>query len=183
MHQGKAPEEGAQKRILIAVDRGRAAHRALLYVGAIIAGRSDFHLDLYHRLPALPPELREHGGSEYPQRETELGRELSRRISAWVSSLKADLQPTLEKLKKDLVDGGLSPASVQFCIDEDVFPGETLADSLRRVAEERGCRTIAVAREHVPVIDGFDGFDRFFTHHTGDELVREGAGFAVWVVE
>lgn len=183
MNPKKSSEGTAQKRVLLAVDESRAAHRALHYVGEIISGRSDFQVDLYHRLPALPPELREHGGSEYPQRETELGRELSRRIAAWVSSLKSDLQPTLEKLKKELVDCGLSPAAVHFCIDEDVYPGETLADALRRVGSERKCRTIAVAREHVPVIDGFDGFDGFFAHHTGDELVREGTGFAVWVIE
>jgi nucleotide-binding universal stress UspA family protein len=171
-----------QKRILLAVDDSKAAHRALQYVGEITGGRAGFHVDLYHRLPALPPELREHGGSEYPDRETELGRQLSQRIAQWVASLKADLEPTLERCKQQLADCGLAPGAVRFCIDEEVYPGETLADALRRVAQERHCGTIAVAREHVPIVYGIEGLDGIYPHHTGDELVREGAGFTVWVI-
>jgi hypothetical protein len=182
MNQASTQGKAAQKRILLAVDDSRAAHRALQYVGMMIAGRPDFHVVLYHRLPALPPELREHGGSEFPPRETELGRELSQRIAAWVSTLEADLQPTLVELKEELVKCGVAPDAVDFCIDRDVYPGETLAFELRRMARERQCGTIAVAREHVPIVDGFGELDGFFRHHTGDELVRKGAGVAVWVV-
>ena len=170
------------KRILLAIDDSAAAQRALRYVGEITGGGSGFHVDLYHRLPALPPELREHGGSEIPDRETELGRQLSQRIAEWVASLKMELEPTLETCKQELIEYGLSSGAISFCIDEDVFPGETLADALRRVARERKCHTIAVAREHVPIVYGIEGVDVLYPHHTGDELVRDGAGFTVWVI-
>lgn len=120
-----------QKRILLAIDDSKAAHRALQYVGEIAGGRNGFHVDLYHRLSALPPELREHGGSEFPDRETELGRQLSQHIAQWVASLKAELEPTLDMRKQELVDWGLAPGAIRFCIDEEVYPGETLADALK----------------------------------------------------
>jgi len=183
MTQASKNAEAAHKRILLAVDDSAAAQRALHYVGGMTAERPDFHVVLYHRLPALPPDLREHGGSEYPDRETELGRELSQRIADWVAGLETELQPTLDKLKQELVGFGLPADAVDYCIDKDVYPGETLAYALRRVARERQCSTIAVARDHVPTIAGHEAFDGFFRHHTGDELVRKGAGFAVWVIE
>lgn len=180
MNHGSGSQEEGMVRILLAVDDSTEARRALAYVGRLVAGRDDCGVVLYHRLPALPPALREHGGSEYPQRETELGQELSKKIATWVSSLEAELTPTLVALQDELIAWGISPASLESCIDEDVYPGESLADALRRVAQERGCGTIAVARDHVPISDGVDGF---FHHHTGDTLVREGVGFAVWVIE
>jgi len=166
-----------RERILLAVDESNAARRAVWYVGRMVSDRPDLHVDLYHRLPALPPELREHGGSEDPQRETELGRELSRRISEWVRELESELQPNLEKLMGILLDAGVSSSAVTYYIDEDVFPGESLADALRRAARDRGCRTIALAREHL------GGIHEFFHHHVSEELVREGEGIAVWVIE
>jgi len=180
MNQESGRKDGVTERILLAVDDSVEARRALEYVGRIVGSHGDFGVVLYHRLPALPPQLREHGGSEYPERETELGRELSKKIAAWVSSLEAALTPTLTALQDELIAWGMSPALMESCIDEDVYPGESLVGALRRVARERGCGTIAVAREHVPITDGVDGF---FHHHTGDTLVREGIGFAVWVIE
>ena len=165
------------ERILLAVDESVVARRAVWYVGRMVSDRSNFYIDLYHRLPALPPELREHGGSEDPQRETELGRELSRQIAQWVRSLEAELQPTLDELKSILTDAGVPSSAVAYYIDEDVFPGESLADALRRAALNRGCRTIALARAHLP------GIHEFFHHHASEELIREGEGIAVWVVE
>lgn len=178
MNEVAGPRHGVLERILLAVDNGPGAERALRYVGHIIAGHSGIYVDLYHRLPALPPELREHGGSEYPARETDLGRELSSRIAEWVSGMEAEFRPTLERLTHELVSMGVPTDAVNFCIDKDVFPGESLADAMRRVARERGCHTLAVSRTHMPVVDGLDGFFR-----TGDVLVREGTGCAVWVIE
>ncbi|MGA8259271.1 MAG: hypothetical protein WB783_03575, partial [Arenicellales bacterium] len=154
-----------------------AAHCAVRYVGRIIDGRRDFEVTLYHRLPQFLPELREHGGSEDPDRETELGRELSRLIAAWVSGLSSEFLPTLDKLKNVLLEARLTPGAIAYCIDKEVFPGEDLAGALRRVARERDCNTIALAREHLP------GIQEFFAHHTSDDLVREGTGIAVWVIE
>lgn len=168
---------GTNERILLAVDDSNAARRSVRYVGQMVAGRSDVAVLLYHRLPALPPALREHGGAEDPQRETELGRELAERIAEWVDGLEADFLPTLNALRDELAAYGVPPEAVSFVIDRDVFPGESLADALRRVARDRDCHTIVVAGEHVPGIHGA------FYQHTGEALVKAGSGFALWVVE
>lgn len=166
-----------RERILLAVDESNAARRAVWYVGRMVSDRPDLYIELYHRLPGLPPELREHGGSEDPKRETELGRELSRRIGQWVRSLETELAPTLDELKSILMDAGVPSSAVAYYFDEDVSPGESLADALRRTALKRGCRTIALAREHL------SGIHEFFHRHASEELIREGDGIAVWVVE
>jgi len=168
---------GTNERILLAVDDSDAARRSVRYVGQMVAGRGDVTVLLYHRLPALPPVLREHGGAEDPRRETELGRELTERIADWVDGLESGFLSTLDSLRKELTECGVAPDAVSFVVDRDVFPGESLADALRRVARERDCHTIVVADEHVPGIRGA------LYHHTGDALVKEGSGFALWVVE
>jgi hypothetical protein len=172
--------DAARKRILLACDGGTEAHRALEYVAEIVAGRSDFRVSLYHRLPALPPDLREHGGSEYPQREGELDRDLSTRVAAWISSSKEAVQATLGKLEGELVERGVRPDTISRWVDDDASPGESLTDALRRVASQRDCGTIAVSRQHAAMIDGFE---KLFSHHTSDALVRKGRGFAIWVIE
>lgn len=180
MNQQDEPADAGGEHVLIAADDSAGAHRALRYLGHMIAGRPGFRVLVYHRLPALPPQLREHGGSSDPERETELGRDLSRRIAQWVSSLEQQLQPSLQRARKELIDSGAPAAAIELMLDKDVFPGETLCDALLRVARAHACHTIVVAREHVRAIEGIDELLR---RHTGDALVRTGEGFAVWVIE
>ncbi|HYW04291.1 MAG TPA: hypothetical protein VFA86_10145 [Gammaproteobacteria bacterium] len=168
------------ERLLVAIDDSDAAYRALAYVGRIVGARPGFHVLVYHRLPELPPRLREHGGSSDPERETELGRELGSLIAEWVSSLEARFEPIRRRSHTALIEAGVPDPAIELLLDRDVFPGESLCAALIRVARQRGCRTIAVSREHMPAAESVDELLR---RHTGDRLVRTGEGFAVWVIE
>ena len=48
---------------------------------------------------------------------------------------------------------------------------------LLETAHKQNCGTIVVGRESYP------SFKEMFHHHVGEELVRKGQGFAIWVVE
>ncbi|HYW92629.1 MAG TPA: hypothetical protein VFA95_09270 [Gammaproteobacteria bacterium] len=166
--------------LLVAIDDSEAAGRALAYVGRVLGSRPGFRVLVYHRLPELPPRLREHGGSSDPERETELGRELARLIAEWVSGLEVRLEPIMRKSHAVLREAEVPDSAIELLLDRDVFPGESLCDALIRVARQRGCHTIAVSREHV---HGIEGIDELLRRHTGDRLVRTGEGLAVWVIE
>lgn len=177
----KAANAGeTKKRILVAVDDSAEARRALRYVAAIVGGRAEFRVDLYHRLPALPPDLREPGAAGRHRPESESRRELAARIAAWISALREELQTTLASLKKDLVAAGVRAEAVDFCVEEDVTPGETLSDALRRAARQRGCGTIAVSRRHLAVAAGLGAF---LSRPASEQPVRREAALAIWLIE
>lgn len=165
------------QRILIAVDDSEAACRAIDYICQVLGGRADFELLLYHRLPPLPPELREHGGSEHPERESQRREELASQVAQWVRGLEEQTRPVLEQHRRRLVAAGIPESAIRFVLDEDVAPGESLDEALRRAAQARGCHTIVIAREHL------SGIREAFGRHVSDELARKPAGFAVWVVD
>ena len=180
MSQEPGPEAQTVERILVAIDDSPATERTLRYVARIVNGRTGHHTVLYHRLPALPPELREHGGSSDPERESQLGRELSQRVAQWIEGLESYFRPRLEASRDQLIEAGVPAKSIDLCLDEDVSPAESLADALKRVAGERRCHTIVVARDHIRAMAGIDAL---LHRHTSDALVREGRGMALWVVE
>jgi hypothetical protein len=165
------------ERVLVAIDQDGISEPALDYIGRIAAGHANLHLCLYCRLPALPPELREHQGSENEARERELGRELAARVEAWVAMKRAAVQPLLERARSTLECAGVPCEAIEIEISRDASRGESLAEALLRVARASGCHTIALARTH-------DNFIHDFAHrHTADSLLHKGAGFAFWVIE
>jgi hypothetical protein len=63
-------------RILVAVDGSKDSTRAVKYVGQLLHTISGVTVTLFHVLNPLAPILREHGGSEDPVREEQLGKQL-----------------------------------------------------------------------------------------------------------
>lgn len=165
------------ERVLVAIDHEGISASALDYIGRIASGHANLHLCLYCRLPALPPELREHQGSENEARERELGRELAARVEAWVAIKRAAVQPLLEQARSTLESAGVPGEAIEIEISRDASRGESLAEALLRVAQASGCHTIALARTHGNVIHDFAH------RHTADSLLHKGAGFAFWVIE
>ncbi len=172
-----ATDRPVKQRLLIAVDDSDPAERAVRYAGRVVGGRPDFELLLYHQLPAMPPELRDHGGSEDPQQEAGLSQDQAHRIGAWVRELADQTRPVLERHRDRLTEAGVPRDVIDFVLDEDVLPGEPLSDALRRAARARDCHTIVIAREHL------SGLREAFTQHVSDDLARHPEGFAIWVVD
>lgn len=164
------------ERVLVAVDPKGTSRATVDYVGRMVGGRRDVQLCLYCRFPELPPELREHGGAEDPERERELDAGLARRVDEWRERTRREIDEALEAARATLVAAGVAPEAIEIETTE-AAPGETLAASLARVARADGCHTIALARTHVPLLEDL------LHRHAGDSLVHAGRGFAVWVVE
>jgi hypothetical protein len=165
------------ERVLVAVDEQGISTPVLEYIGRIACGHDNLHLCLYCRLPALPPELREHQGAENEARERELGNELSARVAAWVAVKRDAVQPVLEQARSTLESVGIPSDTIEIETSWDASVGESLAEALLRVARASGCHTIALARIHDTVIH--DVIHR----HTADSLLHSGAGFAFWIIE
>jgi len=165
------------ERILVAIDSEGQSAATIDYVGRVAAGNDNLTLCLYNRIPGLPPELREHGGSEHADREQALGETLSERVKAWRAREQAEALPALEEALRALVAAGVSEDLIELETSWDASKGESLAEALARVARENGCKTIAIARQRL------SGLQELIHHHTSDALLHAGTGLALWVVE
>lgn len=165
------------EKILVAIDSEGKSAATIDYVGRVATGNSNLGLCLYSRIRGLPPELREHGGSEDPDRETDLGNRLSEKVEAWRAKEQAEARPALEEAQRHLISAGVPKDSIELEASWDASIGETLAEALIRVARETGCQTIAIGRQHL------SGLQELIHHHTSDALLRAGTGLALWIVE
>jgi nucleotide-binding universal stress UspA family protein len=164
------------KRILVAVDDSKASMRAVNYVANIIAGKRYFTICLLHVLGPLPPELGEFGGSEDPQREEELEKELKDKRGQWIERSKTKALPVLKKAKSIFKKARLPAKAVdtEFWIDVN---SKGLAGDILDAGRLNKCNTVVVGRK------SFSWLKEIFSHHVADELIREAHDLTVWVVE
>ena len=165
------------EKVLVAIDSEGESVATVDYVGRIAAGSDKLRLCLYTRIPVLPPELREHGGSEDPDREKELGIRLSEKAASWRAQEQAKARPVLEEAQRRLLMAGVSEDAIELQDSWDASMGETLAEALIRVAHQSGCQTIAIGRPRL------SGLQELIHHHTSDALLQSGKGLTLWVVE
>jgi len=163
-------------RILLAIDDSAAARRAVKYVAKLVGRRRAFRLCLVHVLSPLPARLLEHGGSEDPRKEAQLGAQLKAEQERWISGAKKAAQKSLNKASATLRNAGVPRRNVQalFC---EPAEGRAAAEDILRMARECECRTVVVGRQSV------SWFHELFSQDLAEELMRCGKGFSVWLVE
>lgn len=140
------------ERVLVPVEDREAMRRVIDYVGSMIAERSHVAVHLFHRLPSLPPQLREHGGSEDSERERQLRDELERDIDGWVSEQTERCRRALNEARERLIGAGVPADVVHMKIGKPAYADEELGAALRRTAKELDCGTIVLSHEHTPAL-------------------------------
>ena len=165
-----------EKRMLVAIDDSDASMRAVRYVANVIGGQHGFHLHLFHVLHPLSPELLEFIGSEKIEEEEQMEATLRDAQTQWITKEKKAEQSVFKKAKVILREAGVPGRAVKTGYCTSTNRQEVAADILEAARAER-CSTIVVGRE------SFSGLKRFLRRHVGDELIRKGQGFTIWVVE
>ncbi len=163
-------------KFLIAVDGSAGALKAVTYVSRILRGRTDVHVRLLHVLPPIPPALLEFGGAEHPQLEQRLSGELRENQARWVETAKSNAQSSLDKALAILRESGFSPDRVSTTFSLPIHRPD-VAQEILRTAESWNCGTLVVGR-HIR-----SWIREITSTHVGEELARNGQGFAIWVVE
>lgn len=164
------------KNVLIGVDGSESSFRAVTYVAEMIGDQNRILVGLLHVLPPIPPELLEFGGSEDPEKERILGDELKKDQAQWINHARKAAQPILERAKTVLYQVGVPPERVITLFSESIHRSNIVRE-LIETAQKQHCGTVVVGRESYP------GFREMFQRHVGEALVREGRGFAIWVIE
>ena len=163
-------------KILVAIDSTDASSQALNYVVRLLEKSNGVQFRLLHVLPPIPPELREHGGSEDPDEELALGEKLMEAQSGWIGEAKAKAKPVMDNARAVLEDAGIAAESISTEFSTSAHPSD-LVDDILEAAQAWKCETIVVGRECC------SKFADLFHRHVGEELLHKGKGFAIWIVE
>jgi nucleotide-binding universal stress UspA family protein len=160
-------------RILLAVDDSENSHRAVRYVGSLLHQTSDVDVTIFHVLKPMPRELLEHGGSENPAAEAQLGAQLHHEQEAWIQKEQESECHVLKNAYETLKQSGFDMSRVTLTFGHD----DNVARNILEVARSGHHETIVLGRR------GMSRIKRFFVGGVTDELLREAKGVAIWVVE
>jgi nucleotide-binding universal stress UspA family protein len=155
-------------KILVVVDETPATKRALEYVARLASRRRGFRVCLAHALPAPPPEFVELRGAEED------------RILAykrrWISVVKMAERRALERANKVLRRGGVADAAIEahYC---DLVDTSRTTEEILRLARARKCDTVVIGR------DSLSWLGELIHGDPAEEIVRQGKGFTIWIVE
>ena len=118
----------------------------------------------------------EFGGSEDPKTEERLDGQLKKEQGQWIEQAKQAAEPLIEQVKNLLLRGGISADRITTLFAESIHRQDFVRELLE-TAHTQQCGTIVVGRKSYPT------FQEMFHRHVGEELVQQGEGFAIWVVE
>jgi nucleotide-binding universal stress UspA family protein len=160
-------------RILLAVDDSENSHRAIEYVGSLLYRTPEVAVTLFHVLKPMPRELLEHGGSENPTAEAQLGQQLRNEQDAWIRNEEESESHVLKKACDRLTQFGFDRSQVALKIGHE----DDIAGNILEEARNGKHETIVVGRH------GTSRVKRLFGGGVTDQLLRNAKGFAIWVVE
>jgi nucleotide-binding universal stress UspA family protein len=163
-------------KILIAIDDSEASTKAVTYVSQMVRGREHIQICLFHVLPPIPPSLLEFGGSENPQKERMLSKELKTAQAEWIEKAKKAAQDSLTINQTILMDHGVSQHHISTHFSSSIHRLNVVREVLE-AAKQLHCGTVVVGRHTLARVQ------EFFHRHIGEELVEKGQEFSVWVVE
>ena len=166
---------GHKRRILVALDGIEASPKTVAYVAEMTKDVPDIEIRLFHLIARIPAEMREHGGSEDPAKEEQLGQELREAQSRWIEDQQKKCGPILDQVHSSLVECGVSPQSISAdscaCVQE-----ATLDQYLLEAAHEWNAGTLVVGW------DSFSWFEELFKTHIAEKLICKGEGLALWII-
>ncbi len=165
-----------KQKLLVALDQYSISTELCKYLGKIISGKQDLEVCLLHMLPPTPPQLREFRGSEDPEVEEQLDRDMHVVCERWTREAENAARPVFENATSILTRAGVPPNSIR-PIARQLVNHEDLTDDILKLAEENACQTIVVGRSSFP------WFKETFHRHLADKLVKKAIGVTIWVVE
>ncbi|MCW5798714.1 MAG: universal stress protein [Nitrospira sp.] len=161
------------KNLLIAVDDSNATTRALHYVGALLRETPAVTITLFHVLNPMPRELMEHGGSENPDMERQLGEQLRKDQQEWMQTEETLEYPILERALDRLNETGFPTERVTLKLG---YAGD-LVDTILDEVRAGGYGTLVLTKHGQP------DAAHLFSSNATDRLSRELTGVALWIME
>ena len=121
----------------------------------------------------MPRELLEHGGSEDPATEAQLGLQLRDKQEAWIRKEGEAECHILKQACETLRQSGFDTSRVTLTYGHE----DDIARNILEEARNGQYDTIVVGRQ------GTSRIKQIFGGGTTDRVLRDAKGFAIWVVE
>lgn len=163
-------------RMLIVVDESPAAQRAVRYVGKVVGKHRGFHICLAHLSPPLPSELLETGGSENPEKEQRIERQMRNQQKRWTAAAQARVKSSLTRAIAELRRAGLPASAIGTEFSSPTDAAGATAEILD-LAKSHKCTTVVIGRQSSSWLREIVHMD------LAEQLLRHGKGFTFWVVE
>jgi nucleotide-binding universal stress UspA family protein len=163
-------------RILIALDGSPSSMRAVEHVADVICGHKAFEITLFHVCFA-PPDLLEHGGSEDPEKEREMGVLLHEKLSRWTEMCRGWIQADVfDSAKKVLRDRGVSDEMVTVRTKVCSQAQADVGSSIIQEARDGGYDAVVLGRR------GASFRREFLFGSIASRVIHHLDGCAVWIV-
>jgi Universal stress protein family len=160
------------ERLLLAVTASEGSDRAARYVATILSGRSGFEVHLLHILREIPPDMPQFapsGAAGNNPGEEEVAQQ-------WERVATGAAQPVFDRVRKVLTQSGVPDDAIRtHCYY--AFDTKSIAEHVLRTARAHRCGTVVVGR----TVSTW--YADLFYEHTSADIVKQGQGLAVWVVE
>src|SRR5688572_30808186 len=173
MYRGGSLCKDIDMRLLLAVDESENSNRVVQYVGSLLSRTPDLTLTLFHVLKPMPRGLLEHGGSENPVAEEQLGEQLRNGQEAWIRKESEAECHVLKEACETLKQYGFDMSHVDLKYGHE----DNIARCILEEARSGQYDTIVVGRQ------GMSRIKQIFGGGTTDHVLRGAKGLAIWVVE
>jgi nucleotide-binding universal stress UspA family protein len=175
---GATRKKTHNNRLLVVVDASSSSKHAVEYLATVLASRRGFQICLAHFLSPLPPELLEFGGTENPDEERQLETELETEQQQWIAAGRKEARPALNWARTRLRRAGLPASSLTTKFSDPFRQQNSTSEEILQLARINKCRTIVAGRRSLPWLSRLIG-----GKDLAEELVRQGKGFTLWIVE
>ena len=142
-----------KQKLLVALDEHSISTELVKYLGKIISGKEDMEVCLVHMLPPPPPQLREFRGSEDPEVEEQLDREMDVVCQRWTREAENAARPVFENAISILTRAGVPPNSIRRIVRQ-LVNHEDLTDDILKLAEEKLMPNDRRGQVVVPMVQG-----------------------------
>jgi nucleotide-binding universal stress UspA family protein len=159
-------------KVLVAVDESEHSERTVRYVGSLLRGIANVSVTLFHVLNPMPRKFLEHGGSENPVVEKQLGTQLREEQEEWYRQEQEAECSILLNARETLRKTGFPTDNVMLRFGHE----DDIARNILEEARGGAYDTIVMGRH------GVSGKKRMFGGGVTDQLMRDVSGVTVWVV-
>ncbi len=167
---------GMEAHLLVVIDSSEASSRAVQYLADFFARDRHVHFCLMSLMPKVPASLLETGGGKRPNDEEEVEANLRERQEAWMSSADGPAAEVVNSARATLGRAGAQPQLISEC-HMSPLDNRTTANEVLMLAEQQACGTIVVGHA------AHSWFRSIAGSHLAEQLVREGSGHAIWVID
>ena len=163
-------------KILLPLDGSEISRKIVEYMGEILRGSDEGEITLYHVI-SIPPMLLEHGGSENPKKERQLGEMLREERRKWLEKNRKRIEKEIfAPAKRILREKGVREGAVTILTKLDAYPHPDVAWDIVTEIRANGYCAVVLGRKKTALRE-------FLSGSVASKVDHHIANCAVWIID